>query len=184
MRGVGRSWLMQPRSSVVRRGQELQFLLLALIFVVRNSHHAEEAGRPHLPGDEGLLLRREHRHMFNDLAEEARASINVPVVLRDALGRLALVNKQSWLDVLRPGNAPLPLPLAKLRHVFRVVAKVEHFKENHGRFDSVRPTRIHVASRPGVRRGSRCIRPGEQRFERHVRNTVLPKAQMRTQTHA
>ena len=56
--------LTQPLTIVVLRGQKLQFLLLALIFVVRNSHHAEEAGRPHIPVDEGLMLRREQRHIF------------------------------------------------------------------------------------------------------------------------
>ena len=56
--------LTQPLTIVVLRGQKLQCLLLALIFVVRNSQHAEEAGRPHIPVDEGLVLRREQRHIF------------------------------------------------------------------------------------------------------------------------
>ncbi len=68
--------------------------------------------------------------MFNDLVEEVRVSVNVPAALRDALGRPALVDKQSWLDALRTGNAPLPLPKTKLRHVLPVVTKVEHAKVN------------------------------------------------------
>ena len=119
--------LIQPLTIVVLRGQKLQFLLIALIFVVRSSHHAEEAGRPRIPVDEGLFVRREQRHTSHDLVEEARATINVHALLRDALGRLALVDKQSRLDALRISNAQQLLPRAKLRHVSRVVAKVEHF---------------------------------------------------------
>ncbi len=59
------SVLTQPFAIVVLRGKKLQFLLSALIFVVRNSHHAEEAGRPHIPVGEGLMLRREQRHVFS-----------------------------------------------------------------------------------------------------------------------
>ena len=46
--------MMQPPPVVVLLLQPLQFLLLAVVFVVRNPHHAEEAGLPQLPGDEGL----------------------------------------------------------------------------------------------------------------------------------
>ena len=119
--------LTQPLTIVVHRGQKLRFLLLALIFVVRSSHHAEEAGRPHIPVDEGLMLRREQRHVFHDLVEEARATINVHALLRHVPGRPAPVDKQSWLDALRTGNATQLLPRAKLRHVSRDVAKVERF---------------------------------------------------------
>ena len=47
--------------------------------------------------------------------------------LRHKLGRLALVAIESLLHALRISHAPLPLPVAVLLHVFRVVAQIEHF---------------------------------------------------------
>ena len=48
-------------------------------------------------------------------------------VLRHQLGRLALVGIESLLHALRISHAPLPLPVAVLLHLFRVVDQIEHF---------------------------------------------------------
>jgi len=118
-------WLIQHRAIDALLLQKFRVLLV--VHVVRNSHHAVEAGLPHRLGDEGLLRRREHGHISHDLIEEGTATINEHAVLRHVLGRLALVNIEGWLHALRICKAPLPLPVAVLLHLGHVVAKVHHF---------------------------------------------------------
>ena len=69
--------------------------------------------------------RREHKHISHALIEEGTAVIDVHSAFRHGLGHLALVDAETLLKCFRVGNAPLPLPVPVLLHVFRVVAEVE-----------------------------------------------------------
>ena len=83
---------------------------------------------PYFAADVGLILRRQHRDISDDLNEEPTASINVHAVPRHVSRRSALVRVESLFDAFRIGEAPLSLPMAVLLHVFRVVAEVERLK--------------------------------------------------------